>query len=160
MYVTQCCLEMQSQVAHVLCCNLTGVASQQAIEAQQAANDVLVLYEEGVDFSGNDIGSIRTNSAQTCAQQCQLNSQCNTFFWRKSGECFMKTARGTDVRDAEGTSGMLARSKCIFFLFAQGYDCEFSTSAHIEWMARAYAMRSDTSCQKDMMPFASLITQM
>ena len=58
----------------------------------QSAFDV----RDGMDQSGSDFSSLRTQDANACLATCEVNSRCEAFTFNvQSGTCYLKSTVGT-----------------------------------------------------------------
>ncbi|TMW56144.1 hypothetical protein Poli38472_008792 [Pythium oligandrum] len=64
--------------------------------------------QANVDYSGNDIGSAFSSTAQGCVGICRSFSGCGAYTWTSygGGTCWLKSGRGSSVANTGATSGI------------------------------------------------------
>ena len=69
-------------------------------------------YRLGIDFYGNDIGSVRANSGDACIVPCLEHPRCSHFTFMY-GQCFLKSS-GDGMQKSDGAiSGVCEKSNYI-----------------------------------------------
>ncbi|KAG7389914.1 hypothetical protein PHYPSEUDO_009172 [Phytophthora pseudosyringae] len=85
-----------------------GAGSAWAIQkpAQSARCSTI---EENVDYSGNDVGSGKSSSADGCCAICQTTGDCKAYTWTNynGGTCWLKSAKGTASTNSGARSAQL-----------------------------------------------------
>eukprot|EP00644_Phytophthora_capsici_P014417 jgi/Phyca11/99145/e_gw1.3.826.1 len=68
--------------------------------------------ESDVDYSGADVGSALSSSADGCCSICSSATGCGAFTWTSynGGTCWLKSSKGTANANAGAVSGVVERS--------------------------------------------------
>ncbi|TMW65390.1 hypothetical protein Poli38472_008032 [Pythium oligandrum] len=66
--------------------------------------------ENGVDYVGNDIGSVLSATAEGCCSICSGRSGCGAFSWTSygGGTCWLKSSKGTTKADSSVRSSVIS----------------------------------------------------
>lgn len=65
--------------------------------------------ETDIDYTDNDIGSVRNTDANNCCDICRDNGDCHAFSWsdHEGGTCWLKSTKGTPVEKTGVISGVV-----------------------------------------------------
>ncbi|RMX66196.1 hypothetical protein KXD40_000161 [Peronospora effusa] len=68
------------------------------------------IIEENVDYPGNDVGNVRSSTAEGCCTICRTTSACNVFTWTNynGGTCWLKSAKVTALTSLGARSAQLS----------------------------------------------------
>ncbi|EEY63437.1 uncharacterized protein PITG_15170 [Phytophthora infestans T30-4] len=68
--------------------------------------------ENNVDYSGADVGSARSSSANGCCSICSSTNGCGAFTWTNynGGTCWLKQSKGTGKASSGSISAVLQTS--------------------------------------------------
>lgn len=68
--------------------------------------------ENGIDYTGNDLASAFSASADGCCSICKTHSGCNAFTWTSynGGTCWLKTGKGATTNNSGSISAVLGSS--------------------------------------------------
>ncbi|GLD98164.1 hypothetical protein PINS_up006861 [Pythium insidiosum] len=74
-----------------------------------AVKSVTSTIEEGVDYSGADVGATKASQAESCFDLCRQQSGCKAFSWNdyNGGTCWLKSAKGSATPRAGTRSGVV-----------------------------------------------------
>ncbi|GMF60555.1 unnamed protein product [Phytophthora fragariaefolia] len=88
----------------------TGAISG-VLQASSAPSGCQTL-EQNVDYSGADVGSAQSASANGCCSICSGRSNCGAFTWTNynGGTCWLKGSKGTGKSNPGAVSGVVQRS--------------------------------------------------
>ncbi|KAJ0392528.1 hypothetical protein P43SY_002495 [Pythium insidiosum] len=66
--------------------------------------------EEGVDYHGNDVGSVGAASAELCFDVCRQRAGCKAFSWNdfNGGTCWLKSGKGASSARSGTRSAVVA----------------------------------------------------
>ncbi|TMW67204.1 hypothetical protein Poli38472_012320 [Pythium oligandrum] len=95
------------------------------------------LEAAGIDYVGNDIGSVIAGAASECCAKCSAVSGCRAFSWNdyNGGTCWLKSGKGATITTSGVQSGTVAQNtddgKCTLLanLDYSGNDAGSATSA-------------------------------
>ncbi|EEY68638.1 uncharacterized protein PITG_18396 [Phytophthora infestans T30-4] len=93
----------------------TGKASSGSISAvlqTSSSSGTCPPLENNVDYSGADVGSVPSSSANGCCSICSKTNGCGAFTWTNynGGTCWLKQSKGTGKASSGSISGVVQSS--------------------------------------------------
>ncbi|KAE9318595.1 hypothetical protein PR003_g18196 [Phytophthora rubi] len=90
----------------------TGNSNPGAISGVVQASPTCSTLENNVDYSGADVGSAQSSSANGCCSICSSKSGCGAFTWTNynGGTCWLKSGKGTAKSNPGAISGVVQGS--------------------------------------------------
>ncbi|KAL3661106.1 hypothetical protein V7S43_013715 [Phytophthora oleae] len=87
----------------------TSKATSGTVSGSLQASPQTCPLENNIDYTGTDIGSARSASANGCCSICSSTNGCEAFTWTNynGGTCWLKSSKGTSKATNGAVSGIL-----------------------------------------------------
>jgi cellobiose dehydrogenase (acceptor) len=107
--------------------------------------------EENVDYTGNDVGSAPSGSAEGCCAVCQSRTNCKAFTWTNynSGTCWLKSSRSSPTTKPGARSAQITTTSpaCTLVSNVDFKGNDLSSAPSVAGAGCCDICRAKTSCK-------------